>query len=132
MSEHSEQVVLFEWVAVYGAQIPGLDRLFAIPNGGLRKKSTAAKMKAEGAKAGVLDIMLPSPVFSQDEWRHGLWIEMKFGRTRLTPEQKEWAGFLMHQGYEVIVAYGARAAARAVLDYLGYTNERTERFLEGL
>ena len=42
MSEHDEQVALFEWAALREAEIPELALLFAIPNGGLRNKERSA------------------------------------------------------------------------------------------
>lgn len=50
-----------------------LEWLHSIPNGGLRDKITAGKLKAEGVKKGVPDIHLP---YSVGKW-HGLYIEMK-------------------------------------------------------
>lgn len=47
--------------------------LFAIPNGGKRDPATAARMKAEGVKSGVWDIMLAVPKAGLC----GLFIEMK-------------------------------------------------------
>lgn len=51
-SESDEQICLFEWAEVMKGQIPELRLLFHIPNGGYRNKVTAARMKAEGVKAG--------------------------------------------------------------------------------
>ena len=54
--EHVEQVVLFEWARLQAAKYPMLKTMFAIPNGGKRGSATAAKLKAEGVKAGVCDV----------------------------------------------------------------------------
>ena len=47
MSEHDEQVALFEWAAMNRSRIPELKLMFAIPNGGHRHKAVAGKMKAD-------------------------------------------------------------------------------------
>lgn len=57
--------------------------LFAIPNGGARSAVTGAILKAEGTRAGVADLFLMIPT---DKY-HGLFIEMKHGKGRQSPEQ---------------------------------------------
>ncbi|RQV98735.1 VRR-NUC domain-containing protein, partial [bacterium] len=84
--EHLEQAALFQWTSMNEERIPELKNLFAIPNGGHRHKAVAAKMKAEGVKAGVPDILLACPC----DGFHGLFIEMKAGKNRTTKNQNEW------------------------------------------
>lgn len=117
MSEHDEQCRLFAWAAWQALEWPELDLLFAIPNGGHRHKATAARMKAEGVKAGVPDCFLAVPA----QGYHGLFVEMKAGKNRTTKKQKKWIKDLQAQGYAAEVCYGADAAQRAIADYLGYT-----------
>jgi hypothetical protein len=119
MSEHSEQVALFEWAAWCEGKAPELGLLFAIPNGGVRHPAVAAKMKAEGVKPGVPDTMLP---IARHNF-HGLLIEMKYGRNRQTAEQKEWDKRLVEQGYIVSVCHSWQDAARILTWYLGYDPE---------
>lgn len=52
-TESAEQKLLFEWAAYQGGRYPALSLLFHIPNGGARRKSEAARMSAEGVRAGV-------------------------------------------------------------------------------
>lgn len=113
--EHDEQVLLFNWAALNEERIPELKNLFAIPNGGLRNKVVAVRMKAEGIKAGVPDICLafPSGGF------FGLFIEMKAGKNKTTPTQNEWIIRLQQANYCVVVCYGFEEAKREILDYLG-------------
>lgn len=101
-SEHAEQVTFVQW---FKRQHPGV-RIFAIPNGGQRNVVVAAKMKAEGVSRGVPDLYVPA-------W--GLWIEMK--RTKgwaLSPEQRDWIGYLEGIGDTVIVGNGAEDAISKV------------------
>jgi hypothetical protein len=89
--------------------------LLAIPNGGMRSKAMAGKLKAEGVRAGVPDLFLPVSVGSY----HGLWLEMKT-RTggRLSPEQVSWIAHLRLQGYRVECCPGAAHGVRAISEYL--------------
>ena len=73
--EHDLQVACVEW---FRYQYQGL-LLMSIPNGGWRKKATAAKLKQEGAVAGVPDLLLAHP----SNGYHGLWIEMKNGKKKI-------------------------------------------------
>lgn len=113
--EHDEQVALFRWAGYKTREIPELCFLFAIPNGGARHIAVARKLKAEGVKAGIPDIFLPVVRGAY----HGLFIEMKVGKNKLTGPQEEWHVVLKGQGYRVEVCYGWEAAKDVLEDYLG-------------
>jgi len=114
MSEHDEQVALFNFLGYMEGKHPELKWIHAIPNGGMRHKATAGKMKAEGAKDGVWDIFVPIV----KEPCPGMYIEMKFGKNRLTENQDEFCKFAMNQGYIVVVCYDWIEAATAIFWYL--------------
>ena len=63
-------------------------RIFAVPNGGLRSKAEAAKLKWTGVLAGVLDLVLVLP-----EGRCAFW-ETKTPRGRLSDDQREFIAAL--------------------------------------
>lgn len=115
MSEHEQQVMLFQWADLMSHSEERLHMLFAIPNGGKRHRGTAIKLKAEGVRAGVPDIFLaiPRPPYA------GLFIEMKFGRNRPTDEQKLWLSELNRHGYKCAISYSWVDAADEIWDYLG-------------
>lgn len=130
MTEDTHQILLMTWARkMILAGRPELKRLFAIPNGGLRGKGEAAKLKAMGVRAGVADLFLAAP---QQTWRAdgsewivgGLWIEMKapggdgVKRGVVSAEQKNW---LEEVGgdYATAVCYGWEAAVQAIRGYLG-------------
>lgn len=115
MSEHDEQVALFQWATFEANRVPELDLLYAIPNGGARHIATATKLKAEGVKRGVLDIHLPVP----KKPYHGLWIEMKYGWNQPTKEQKWWIKNLVKLGHRVDICYSAEEAIETIKEYLG-------------
>ena len=90
--------------------------LFAIPNGGKRGKIEAAIMKAEGVRAGMLDLMLAVPVHPH----HGLYVEMKRRKGgRVSDAQEDWIERLGSMGYKTAVCRGADEARQAILGYLG-------------
>ena len=113
MSEHQEQCALFQWAALKARQIPELQFLFAVPNGGFRHKATAGRLRAEGMKAGVPDIQWPVP---RGQY-HGLFIEMKFGKNKPTKRQQWFINFLDEQGYYVQVCYGWSDASNVIQHY---------------
>lgn len=110
LSEHQIQKSYFDWAKLH----PQARRAFAIPNGGQRNKIVAAKLKAEGVRAGVLDVFLPIPRGGC----HGMWIEFKAGKNGLTAEQKLEASALAEDGYLVIKAWDAVMAIDATKGYL--------------
>lgn len=101
-TEHEEQRELVKW---FRQSFDGV-RIFAIPNGGARSITTAAKLKVEGVSAGVPDLYVPA-------WK--LWIEMK--RTKggvVDKAQKDWHDYLTAIGDRVIVCRGADEAKRMI------------------
>ena len=113
-SEHHEQAALIDWCRWQRKKYPETEFLFAIPNGGLRHKRTAVKLKREGVKAGVSDLFLPVP---KGEF-HGLWIEMKSKKGRPTKAQKKWLKDMKELGYQTAICYGAEEAIEVLKEYL--------------
>ncbi len=89
-----------ECVRWFRLQYPNL-LLFAIPNGGSRNVIEAANLKKQGVMAGIPDLFLAFPRAAA----HGLFIEMKFGKNKLTPNQKEVFILLQNQGYSIATCY---------------------------
>jgi hypothetical protein len=115
-TEHQEQVTLFRWVVLVQSGHPETKLLHAIPNGGHRHKAVAARLKAEGVRRGVPDLCLPVA----RNGCHGLYIEMKNSKGRLSPEQKKWADALQAQGYRFELCRSWQEAALTIADYLGF------------
>ena len=114
-SEHVEQVALMRWAAASKAAHPELGLLLAIPNGGDRHPAVAAKLRSEGVRAGVPDLLLPVARGGS----HGLWIEMKRRQgARTSPEQREWIARLAGQGYATAVCRGWDQARETINRYL--------------
>ena len=101
-SEHFEQREVVKWFRQTYSPV----RIFAIPNGGARSITTAAKLKVEGVSAGVPDLYVPA-------WK--LWIEMKRVKGGVVDKsQKDWHEYLTSIGDTVIVCRGADEAKQMI------------------
>lgn len=114
--EHTEQVLLMQWWALAHRQFNVPEQiLFAIPNGGLRNIVTASKMKREGVRAGVPDLMLAYPTTSSP----GLFIEMKKqDGGRLSDNQKTMIKILEYYHYKCVVCHGWEQAKAEIEAYI--------------
>jgi hypothetical protein len=113
-SEAHEQRSLIQWAALASVMEPRLKLLMAIPNGAARPGSVGS-LVAQGLRAGVPDLFLPTPSGKF----HGLWLELKRrSGGRLSREQKEWIERLRHQGYAAEVAKGWEEGKDIILSYL--------------
>ena len=114
--ESLAQRALFDWARKHEARYPELRWLYAVPNGGLRSKATAGRLKAEGVKAGVPDIALDIA----RKGYHGLRIELKIPPNTPSIEQIDWSHELTQQGYYVRLCTSWREAWNTLMTYLGY------------
>jgi len=108
-SEEQLQAQCYQWFHNTHPALRGL--LFHIPNGGNRSMREGAKFKSIGVVAGIPDLMLCVP--SKQEIRiqtevtyvvlHGLFIEMKADKGKLSEAQLKVHPKLKNAGYEVII-----------------------------
>ncbi len=124
--ESREQITLFEWAILQECKYPELELLHHIPNGGKRAKTTAIRLKMEGVKPGVPDVMLPVPRGIY----HGLYIELKAGKNKTTEKQDKWLSNLKQQGYYTAVCYGWESASEVLLKYLSLPRVNFEAMLK--
>lgn len=117
-TEHDHQNRLFGWLEHHKGDHPELAMAYAIPNGGKRDIVTAKRLKAEGVKAGVPDVHLPVARGGY----HGLWIEMKVGDNRPTPQQIAWLAMLKEQGHDTAVCYTWQEAVDKILAYISQSD----------
>ena len=107
-AEHYIQVRLFYMVEKY---LPDLYRAMkAVPNGGLRSKTTAGKMKAEGQKAGTpdIDIDYPRGVY------HGMKLEVKTEKGKLQVNQADAIDYFNKRGYYTVCGKGFDECYQAI------------------
>jgi hypothetical protein len=122
LSEHEEQKIVVEWLDTYAALrwsglavVDGRLPYFAVPNGGKRHIATAKKLKAEGVRAGVPDLVIAIP---RGQW-HGLFVEMKVKKGGVVqPSQRAWINGLIEMGYCAVWCKGADQAIEAITKYL--------------
>lgn len=76
---------------------PFAQLLFAIPNGGCRNVREARRLKAMGVRAGVLDLFLSVPRGGF----HGMYLELKAGKNRMSPEQRKFKEAVLERDYSV-------------------------------
>jgi len=114
-TEEQEQVYVIQWCELMRPELPELELLFHIPNGGLRSKTEAVRFKRIGVKPGVPDLFLP---VARGKF-HGLFIEMKRKKGgRLSAEQSGWIKKLKDEGYAAYIAQGGEEAVKILGDYL--------------
>lgn len=112
---HNESIIQQNCVKWFRLQFPQLAiLLFAVPNGGLRRKVEAAIMKAEGMTAGVSDLILLVP----SKGYHGLCIEMKTEKGRQTDSQKQWQKHVEKFGYKYVICRSFDEFRTETLEYL--------------
>ncbi len=114
MTKHIEddnQKALFQW----SAHIKELRWMHAIPNGGNRNVREGARLKAQGVKSGVWDIFLPLP----KNGYHGLYVEMKAGKNKLTANQIEFGQYVHKHGYLTHTCYSWLEAKKVISEYIG-------------
>ena len=110
--EHLEQCAFFDWLRLVYPKIYKIT--FAIPNGGQRNIITAARLKKEGVKAGVPDIFVPQ---ARGVW-HGLFIEMKSKKGRLSKFQVDFMWGLLDAGYQFYECHSWEAAKDSFESYI--------------
>lgn len=97
---HLESIIQQNCVKWFRLQYPKLSLLlFAVPNGGARRRIEGAIMKSEGVTRGVADLLLLWP----SKGVHGLCIEMKTDKGKQQPSQKIWQRAVEDAGYKYII-----------------------------
>lgn len=112
---HIESVIQQSCVSWFRLQYPKLALLlFAVPNGGARRKIEGAIMKAEGTTRGVSDLLLLFPA----KHYHGLCIEMKSPKGKQQPSQKIWQRKVEWAGYKYALCHSVEEFMTEVNTYL--------------
>ncbi len=117
--KHTESKIQIACVQWFSYQYPELyHHFFSVPNGGLRKLTTAQILKAEGAKAGVSDLilMIPNPYY------HGLCIEMKSEKGTMSDNQKKFKASIENLGFhKYVICRSFDDFKKAIEEYLSET-----------
>lgn len=110
--EHRLQSACVRW---YRLQYPKMKHnLFSVPNGGKRDAVTGAKLKEEGALAGVADLIL----LKSNRFYGALLVEMKTKSGRQSESQKDWQQRITNDGYKYVVIRSLEQFQQEVNQYL--------------
>jgi hypothetical protein len=113
---HKAQCEIVRYCRLRGG---GAEWIYACPNGGKRSKTEAAKLKREGVLAGVWDLFMPVPNFRS--LHNGLYVEVKVGEDKLSPEQIAFGEYVRRQGFATFVTrtdYPAQSGINAIEAYM--------------
>lgn len=112
--EHQLQLAFFDWVDIKKKTDPRYNWIFAVPNGGHRHIGVARKLKREGVRKGVPDVLIPVNRGASP----GAVIEFKVGKNKPTDEQHAWISHLIGQQWRCAICYSLEDAIRFVEGYL--------------
>lgn len=111
--ERAERLAFMQWVELH----PYISRyLIAIEGGGSRHYLEAINIKKCGLRAGTPDYFFMFPIGEY----HGLWIEFKAGKNKLTVAQQQFFETAQNIGYKCVVVWEWRKAVDVINKYLGH------------
>jgi len=114
MSEYQIQRELLKWCESMSLLYPGLDRIVHVGNEGKRTGKTIGGLKGSSRfNKGFPDLFLPVP----KNGYHGLMIELKTKRGKLSESQTHWLCYLSGEGYRATVCRGLEAAQTEIIGY---------------
>ena len=112
-ANYQQQVVEWARWAHRSGKYPNLDLLHCSLNG-VKLSGTQAKIaKGQGMLSGVPDLFLPVPIGGY----HGLFIEMKSDKGRLSENQQWFLNKVELLGYKIAVCYSANEAIKTIENY---------------
>lgn len=101
--EDQELIKFNEMTKILAVEMPDADKWFHPPNGGARDAIVGAKLKRMGVRKGIPDVL-----FLQPRGEYTFFVgDMKWGKNRLTAEQKAWFEMFSQSGAFCTVAYSA-------------------------
>ena len=116
--EAAEQEKVIKWARDNENNYPFLWMLHSSLNGVKLSKIQAGKAKASGMLSGVPDLFLPVPMGGY----HGLFIEMKSEKGRVTDNQEWFLSKTEGLGYKTAVCYSADEAIKTIENYYFVSN----------
>lgn len=110
--EALDQIALVQW---FRLQYPKI-MIVASANGGSRNMLEAKNLKRTGVTAGWPDLFIAC---ARGKY-HGMFIEMKSKKGRLTKLQRDCLEYLNDQNYYAIVCYGFADAQDCIKHYISF------------
>lgn len=119
--KHYESALQIQCVKWFRLQYPK-EVIFAIPNARKVGIRMGGILKAEGVTAGVADLFIMAPGLSDKGQEidvfYGLFIEMKYGVGKQSPEQKAFQKHCERKGYKYVVCRTIEEFINEVTNYL--------------
>ena len=111
MTEYDEQVTIFEYAHGYGGNLdPRLKMLHAVEN----TKGAGRPPAGAAESAGIPDMFLAYAITPF----HGLYIELKAKKGKVSSKQRKWQKKLRLNGYASEICWGAEKAIEVLEQYL--------------
>ena len=110
--ERELQIACFTYFRLQYPLMAGL--YFAIPNGGSRNVREAVNLKRSGTLSGVADTFLAFPT----KYHHGLWIEFKSLKGKMSDNQMTFQAEVVEQGYEYRIVNSFDEFIKVIKEYL--------------
>lgn len=106
-NESTMQQNLFKWIDTRAQTAKWMSTIYHPANGGHRHISTAERLKREGVRAGIPDVIIPNPIVADDGTIKyvGMAIELKVGTNKLSKSQSAFCYSLIHQKWLVMVVH---------------------------
>lgn len=114
MKESDMQKLLVDWTMLVRQKYPELALIFHIPNERKCSIPEAMHLQRMGVKAGVPDLFLP---VARNGF-HGLWMELKTERGKVSDAQRWWLDHLAEQGYKAVVIRSVNEGINELEEYL--------------
>ena len=109
--ESREQIALFQWIRLH----PKLKHIaYHVPNERKTSKISGFILKQLGVLSGVSDVVIP---VARGGF-HGMYIEMKSTKGRLSDNQKSFLDNMAKEGYMAVCAHGFDSAKQFIEGYL--------------
>ena len=109
--ESREQIALFQWIRLH----PKLKHIaYHVPNERKTSKISGCILKRLGVLSGVSDVVIPVARGGY----HGMYLEMKSSKGRLSENQKSFLDNMTKEGYMAVCAHGFDSAKEFIEEYL--------------
>ena len=108
--EHQTQCACVQWFRLAYPKF----LIYSIPNARKVSKVQGARLVSEGVVSGLPDLHIPIA----KKGFHGLYIEMKAGKNKPSPNQITIMDKLRNEGYKCVVCWNLDEFMKEVKDYL--------------
>ena len=111
--ESLEQQLIVNWIR-QKTTLP----VIKIDNEGKRTRYMGALAKRQGLCPGASDLFIPRATKDY----HGLWIEVKSEKGRLSPAQIKFATDMINEGYQAVTVWNSEAAIEIIKSHYQLEN----------